>query len=65
MVSKILQTLIAARLIQSAAAKNQSAMNPLNTIFDAKRLIGRRYDDADVKKDMKVRTRLIGGRPCV
>ncbi|AFR92468.1 hsp75-like protein [Cryptococcus neoformans] len=35
------------------AAKNQSAMNPLNTIFDAKRLIGRRYDDADVKKDMK------------
>ncbi|WVQ99606.1 heat shock protein sks2 [Kwoniella sp. CBS 9459] len=35
------------------AAKNQSAMNPRNTVFDAKRLIGRRFDDADVKKDMK------------
>lgn len=36
------------------AAKNQAAMNPKNTVFDAKRLIGRRFDDADVKKDMKV-----------
>jgi L1 cell adhesion molecule like protein len=36
------------------AAKNQSAMNPRNTVFDAKRLIGRRFDDPDVKKDMKV-----------
>ncbi|WRT66460.1 heat shock protein sks2 [Kwoniella shivajii] len=35
------------------AAKNQSAMNPRNTVFDAKRLIGRRFDDSDVKKDMK------------
>ncbi|KAL1411431.1 Heat shock protein ssb1 [Vanrija albida] len=35
------------------AAKNQSAMNPRNTVFDAKRLIGRRFDDADVKKDIK------------
>lgn len=34
------------------AAKNQAAMNPKNTVFDAKRLIGRRYDDPDVKKDM-------------
>jgi molecular chaperone DnaK (HSP70) len=39
----------------SLAAKNQSAMNPRNTVFDAKRLIGRRFDDPDVKKDMKVR----------
>ncbi|KAL9714818.1 Heat shock protein ssb1 [Leucoagaricus gongylophorus] len=34
------------------AAKNQAAMNPKNTVFDAKRLIGRRYDDPDVKKDI-------------
>ncbi|KAJ9474628.1 Ribosome-associated molecular chaperone SSB2 [Pseudozyma hubeiensis] len=35
------------------AAKNQAAMNPRQTVFDAKRLIGRRYDDPDVKKDMQ------------
>merc|ERR1712018_843181 len=35
------------------AAKNQVAMNPNNTIFDAKRLIGRNYDDSTVQKDMK------------
>ncbi|KAG2202232.1 heat shock 70 kDa protein 2 [Mucor mucedo] len=35
------------------AAKNQAAMNPKNTVFDAKRLIGRRFDDPDVKADMK------------
>ncbi|XP_054746613.1 heat shock 70 kDa protein cognate 4 [Anastrepha obliqua] len=35
------------------AAKNQVAMNPTNTIFDAKRLIGRKFDDANVQSDMK------------
>ncbi len=35
------------------AAKNQVAMNPTNTVFDAKRLIGRKFDDATVKSDMK------------
>ncbi|TEB33617.1 heat shock protein 70 [Coprinellus micaceus] len=34
------------------AAKNQAAMNPQNTVFGVKRLIGRRFDDPDVKKDM-------------
>jgi heat shock protein 1/8 len=35
------------------AAKNQVAMNPTNTVFDAKRLIGRRFDDTAVQNDMK------------
>ena len=35
------------------AAKNQVSMNPENTIFDAKRLIGRKVDDASVQSDMK------------
>merc|ERR1712018_309410 len=35
------------------AAKNQVAMNPNNTVFDAKRLIGRNYDDSAIQKDMK------------
>ncbi|KAI8523839.1 hypothetical protein RHMOL_Rhmol13G0103500 [Rhododendron molle] len=36
------------------AAKNQVAVNPTNTVFDAKRLIGRRYSDALVQSDMKL-----------
>ncbi|KAJ7582786.1 heat shock protein HSS1 [Mycena floridula] len=35
------------------AAKNQVAMNPVNTVFDAKRLIGRKFDDAEVQSDIK------------
>lgn len=33
------------------AAKNQVALNPTNTIFDAKRLIGRKFNDQTVQKD--------------
>jgi heat shock protein 1/8 len=35
------------------AAKNQVAMNPVNTVFDAKRLIGRPFNDPAVQADMK------------
>ena len=35
------------------AAKNQVAMNPKNTVFDAKRLIGRRFSESAVQSDMK------------
>uniref|UniRef100_A0A8C5QHD2 Heat shock protein 70 n=1 Tax=Leptobrachium leishanense TaxID=445787 RepID=A0A8C5QHD2_9ANUR len=35
------------------AAKNQVALNPQNTVFDAKRLIGRKFDDTVVQSDMK------------
>jgi L1 cell adhesion molecule like protein len=40
------------RLI-GGAAKNQGTINPENTVFDAKRLIGRRFSDPVVQEDMK------------
>lgn len=36
------------------AAKNQASSNPTNTIFDVKRLIGRKYSDSSVQKDAKL-----------
>ncbi|EFJ17607.1 hypothetical protein SELMODRAFT_444846 [Selaginella moellendorffii] len=36
------------------AAKNQAAVNPERTIFDVKRLIGRKFEDKEVQKDMKL-----------
>ncbi|CAM6035600.1 unnamed protein product [Sphagnum compactum] len=36
------------------AAKNQAAVNPERTVFDVKRLIGRKYDDKEVQKDIKL-----------
>lgn len=50
------------------AAKNQVAMNPSNTVFDAKRLIGRKFEDAEVQSDMKHFTFKVinkGGKPYI
>ncbi|KAI8425978.1 hypothetical protein MSG28_004966 [Choristoneura fumiferana] len=48
------------------AAKNQVALNPANTVFDAKRLIGRKFDDPKIQEDMKhwpFRVVCDGGKP--
>lgn len=41
------------RLI-GAAAKNQASANPKNTVYDAKRLIGRKFSDKTVQDDIKL-----------
>lgn len=35
------------------AAKNKGATNLINTVFDAKRFIGRKFDDPEVQADIK------------
>lgn len=48
------------------AAKNQASLNPTNTIYDAKRLIGRKFSDDSVQSDMKLWPFTIvseGGKP--
>jgi len=50
------------------AAKNQAAMNPTNTVFDAKRLIGRNFSDKTVQDDMKLWPFKVvndGGKPII
>ena len=44
------------------AAKNQAAANPYNTVFDAKRLIGRKIDEKEVKDDMKLWPFMVVGK---
>lgn len=41
-------------ILVGEAAKRQMVTNPKNTVFAAKRLIGRRFDDAIVQKDIKM-----------
>ena len=36
------------------AAKNQAALNPINTVFDAKRLIGRKFEEPTVQADIRL-----------
>ncbi|KAL6213322.1 hypothetical protein ACLB2K_012769 [Fragaria x ananassa] len=50
------------------AAKNQVTSNPINTVFDVKRLIGRRFSDACVKSDVKLwpfKVRGVGDKPMI
>ena len=41
-------------ILVGEAAKRQMVTNPKNTVFASKRLIGRRFDDAIVQKDIKM-----------
>jgi len=50
------------------AAKNQATINPSQTLFDVKRLIGRRFKDSTVQKDIKLLPFKItdkGGKPFI
>ena len=41
-------------ILVGESAKNQSAMNPKNTIYEVKRLMGRKFSDKEVQSDMKI-----------
>ena len=53
----------------TSAAKNQGANNPTNTVFDAKRLIGRKFSDPAIQEDLKTFPFAVkpaaGGKPVV
>ncbi|XBI49132.1 hypothetical protein VPH35_112753 [Triticum aestivum] len=46
------------------AAMNQAAMNPVNTVFDVKRLIGRKFSDKSVQGDIKMWPFKVISGPC-
>ncbi|CAL1392277.1 unnamed protein product [Linum trigynum] len=50
------------------AAKNQATLNPRRTIFDVKRLVGKKFDDPEVQNDLKYLPYPVverDGKPCV
>ena len=51
------------------SAKNQAAINPTNTVFDAKRLIGRNFSDTTTQSDIKHFPFKVfareGNKPCI